>query len=326
MDKFAIVSVWYHKNEFIYNTKKFPFWHNVLYNSTQYKYYIVHHVESEITLPQCENIQFVSFDEVCPRHEMHRLQNVVNKINYMKLMVLFNPNFATEERLLLMDMDCNIVRVDQLRLLRSPLYLEPFFNPICEQLYEYRSSYDAYRNSFDSYVEMYAMLINKRNRFFQPMHGVNVVTDNETNEFFMISQYMNILQLYMCMFHNYPLPHNVCDINIPKCIVLTFSRNHSFSLHNKDDALNLCSDIHTPPVFQDVNCYLRRLISAKDPNKIEEITRILHTLRTFSYNFTSIFASSDIQDSYVNLYGYLVENYGDAFDHLDFIKPVMYIN
>ncbi len=329
----ALVSVWYNKDKFIYNTTCNPFWHNILYYSQYFKYYILYYVENESSakIPTAEGpVKFINFKNYPESKNVTKLKHVMNKIDYMKLQFIFNSDIVPETFVLLMDMDCQLttaaeLKMDNLKKVKQQYYLTPYTDSSTKFLYRPMSNYVKYGNSFDSYIENYATFINKTQPFFKPWHGVDIRVENETNQFFMYAQYLQIVQLYMSIFHQYALPAMFDDYRILNPIQLTFHRGSSYKEdYYYEDEYKYEYDYRKPAVFgkQSLTDKLYvALISGRQDHKI--IKYMLHNLYRLSYNFQSKFRWSNSLQCYVNVCGVIEDRCNDFnFTGVEFVKPI----
>ncbi|AQQ80398.1 ORF131 [Betabaculovirus altermyunipunctae] len=328
--EFALLSVWYHKNQFIFNSTSHPFWHNILYHSQHHKYYVLYYVEddSNVRIPYAGPVKFLNFKEHPASSNLKKLTHVTNKIDYMKLQFIFDSGMVSEKHVLLMDMDCQLASssVDVDRIHRSKYYLTPYTDMKTKRLYEEASSFDDYNNSFNSYVENYATLINKNNEFFRPCHGVSVRVDDETNHFYMYAQYLQIVQLYMCIFHQYALPPLSRDYNIKTPIPMSFNRGASYYEHRNEYKYEF--DYRQPARFnrQPLTHVLYMAILQEKPIKL--VKRILLELHRLGYDFGSRYRWSNTLQSDVNVCGCIQDRYRKKFDYhgVEFVLPLKVFN
>lgn len=324
------MSVWYNKDKFIYNSTCHPFWHNILYYSQYYTYYVLYYVENESSakIPAVGPVKFINFKNYPESKNMERLKHVMNKIDYMKLQFIFNSHIIPETFVLLMDMDCQLaecynIKLDKFK--KIQYYLTPYTDPSTKHLYRPMSNYDKYRNSFDSYIENYATFINKTKPFFRPWHGVDVRVEGETNQFFMYAQYIQIVQLYMVINHQYALPASYSEYKIANPLKLTFHRGSSYFEENFDQ-YKYEYDYRKPAVFGEPSLTKKlyiAIISQQDHNTIKSM---LHTLRRLGYNFKSKFEWSNSLQSDVNVCGVIEDRcVDDVFDYkgVEFVRPLI---
>lgn len=323
------MSVWYNKDKFIYNSTCHPFWHNILYYSQYYTYYVLYYVDNESSakIPTVGPVKFINFKKYPESKNMPKLKHVMNKIDYMKLQFIFNSHIVPETFVLLMDMDCQLSECNKIKLeklMKIQYHLTPYTDPSTKLLYRPMSSYDDYNNSFDSYIENYATFINKTKPFFKPWHGVGVRVEGETNQFFMHAQYLQIVQLYMGICHQYALPTLYSDYKIASPIKVTFHRGSSYSEKNLNE-YKYEYDYRKPAVFGKRSLtdelYLA-LISKKDHDTIK---RMLHTLHRLGYNFQTKFQWSNSLQSDVNVCGVIEDRcVDDVFDYrgVEFVRPL----
>lgn len=253
----------------------------------------------------------------------------MNKIDYMKLQFILNSNIVPETFVLLMDMDCQLVdchnlKVDKLK--KIQYHLSPYTDSSTKCLYRPMSSYDKYNNSFDSYIENYATFINKTLPFFKPWHGVDIRIENETNQFFIYAQYLQIVQLYMSIFHQRALPAMYEDYKIetPK---LTFHRGSSY-LEEYDDEYKYEYDYKKPAVFGRESLTDKLYMALISGQNHKKIKYMLHNLHRLEYNFQSKFRWSNSLQCHVNVCG-VIEDRCNEFDFtgVEFVKPIkMYEN
>lgn len=327
MKDFALVSVWYHKNKFIYNTTCYPFWHNILYHAQFYKYYVLYYVEQEcaVNIPYAGPVKFINFRQHSASQNMCKLKEVYNKIDYMKLQFLFNCDIVTEKHLLLMDMDCQLTSlvIDEDRIRSNKYFLTPYIEPKCKYLHEPRSPFDHHCNSFNSYIENYAVLINKNNDFFDNHHGVSVTVENETNEFFMHAQYIQIVILYMCIRHQYAMPTLLANYNIESVVPLTLYRGASYDKFRDEYVYEY--DYRKPAEFGKPS--LTKLLYRAILSNVcqDELKLMLHNLKRLGYDFKSKFEWSNSLQCKVNVYGCIEDRYKVPFNYsgVEFVLPLV---
>ncbi|ACH69504.1 hypothetical protein PsunGV_gp154 [Pseudalatia unipuncta granulovirus] len=327
---FALVSVWYNKDKFIYNTTCHPFWHNILYYSQYFKYYVLYYIEneSEAKIPPVGPVKFINFKDYAESKNVSKLKHVMNKIDYMKLHFIFNSKIVPETFVLLMDMDCQLSECHNLKfdkLKNIQYYLTPYTDSSTKCLYRPMSSYDKYENSFDSYIENYATFINKTKPFFQPWHGVDIRVENETNQFFMYAQYLQIVQLYMGIFHQHALPTLYKNYKISNPIKLTFHRGSSYRGEN-DDEYKYEYDYRKPAIFGKQSLTHQLYIAIISEEDQETIKNMLHNLHRLGYNFESKFHWSNSLQCDVNVCGVIEDRCvkKNKFDYtgVEFVKPI----
>ncbi|AJK91784.1 ORF123 [Spodoptera frugiperda granulovirus] len=323
---FAIVSVWYNKNKFIYNTAIHPFWHNVLYNSLFHKYYVLYYVEDEtFTNFASKHVTFINFKNHESSVHMNQLKLPANKIDYMKLQFILDSDMVPEKYVLLMDMDCqmqwNSIDIDGIRNTKYRLNL--YTDKSTKLLYHPLFNMDNYKNSFNSYIENYATLINKDNPFFKPYHGVAVRVHDETNNHYMYQQYLQIVQLYMCIFHQYAIPKYLEDYKLDDNIVpLTFHRGGSYMTYKHEYKYEY--DYRERPRFgmPTLTTKLNHKITDKALDQIKELLFELHRL---DYNFQSKFDWSNSKQCYTNVCGYIQDRCKEFdFSDVEFVKPIKF--
>lgn len=328
MSDFAIVSVWYHKNEFIYNTTRCPFWHNILYHSQFYKYYVIYYLEDDsfFNTLNVGPVKFINFKNFEASKNIARLKRAANKIDYIKLHVVLNSDIVPETHLLLMDMDCQIqsTGVDMKRLQNNKYRLTPYTDPSVPTLY-FDLSYDDEMISFNSYLENYAVLINKTRKFFKNYHTVSVRIEGETNDHFMFAQYLQIIQLYFCIFHQYALPPLVKEYNIKDVIPLKFNRGGSYFKHKMEYVYEF--NFREPAVFNSPTLTYQLYMELISNKNEEKIKTLLHELRRLKYDFNSEFVWSNSLQCDVNVCGCIedrVKNFN--YDEVEFVKPLKMFN
>lgn len=326
---FAIMSVWYNKNKFIYNTTVYPFWHNVLHHSQFHKYYVLYYVDDETftSFSNTERVTFINFKKHESSVYMDKLKLPANKIDYMKLQFILNSDMVPEKYVLLMDMDCqmmwNSINITDIRNTKYRLNL--YTDKSTKLLYEPQLSMDIYKNSFNSYIENYATLINKDNGFFKPYHGVTVRVQDETNNHYMYQQYLQIVQLYMCIFHQYAIPKRLVDYKLDDNIVpLTYHRGGSYTMFKHEYIYEY--DYKQRPQFglPSLTTKLKRIVLHEV--RPEEIKQLLRELYRLKYNFQNKFEWSNSAQCYTNVCGFLNDRCQSIIDFTDieFVKPIRF--
>jgi len=311
-EKFAIVSVWYHKNKFVYNNCVYPFWHNVQYHSKKYDYIVLYYIEdmSRVIMPTPqpdERIKLINYADMFIGDvdiNMSRLRKKANKIDYMKLKVIFNAADFNYEHVLLMDFDCNIVAdFDMEKAAASKFYIEPYYDASIKFKYSLTTN-----NMFDSYIENYAALINCNNVFFHPIQCVNVHVDKENGNCYMLAQYIQIVQLYYCTFHEYSLPNRYEDLTLDNSILLSYNRGSSWYKEvdccNYDYIYNANEkpEFYQEPLTRQLYCMLLK----KNEN---EAKKIILQLKELNYEFRQKFEWSNSLQKTTNVLGVIMDRY-----------------
>ncbi|AUF81584.1 ac112 [Malacosoma neustria nucleopolyhedrovirus] len=308
--KFAIVSVWYHENKFVYNNCVYPFWHNVQYNSKKYDYIVLYYIEdmSEVILPSLrpdERIKLINYADMFIGDvsvNMNRLRNKANKIDYMKLKVIFNATDFDYEHVLLMDFDCNIVAdFNMEKASVSKFYIEPYFEPNIKFKYTL-----ARNNMFNSYIENYATLINCNNVFFHPIQCVNVHVDKENGNCYMFAQYIQIVQLYYCIFHEYSLPNRYEDLTLDNSILLSYNRGNSWNNEAINCNYDYIYDANEKPAF-DREPLTRQLYYMLLNKNETEAKKIIFQLKELNYDFREKFEWSNSLQNTTNVLGVIMD-------------------
>jgi hypothetical protein len=309
--QFAIVSVWYHKNKFVYNDYIYPFWHNVQYHSKKYDYIILYYIEdaSTVVLPTQrpdERITLINYDNMFigdASANLSRLKKKANKIDYMKLKVIFNAPEFNYEHLLLMDFDCTIVSdFNMERVSMSKFYIEPYYDA------NVKFKYSLMNKLFDSYIENYATLINCNNVFFHPIQCVNVHVDKENGNCYMLAQYIQIVQLYYCIFHEYSLPNRYEDLTLDNSILLSFHRGNSWHVGADEFAreYDYVYSADEKPAFdkEPLTHQLDRMLLTDNKN---EAKKIIFQLKDLNYDFRQKFKWSNSLQRKTNVLGVIMD-------------------
>nr|ANS70996.1 hypothetical protein [Lymantria dispar multiple nucleopolyhedrovirus] len=317
------------------NNDRFPFWHNIQYHATRYRCTVIYCWSSPTAIERSPfppdsdstNVTAVDFRHNWDRSgHIDQLKTIASKIDYMKVQIALNCKtsscFATTY-VLIMDMDCVIDAVDLAEMARQNRYLEPFFDRNVTMLYCSINDHE-----FDSYIENYATLINRKARFFGRHHHVRVAHEHDTEQnCYIYAQYLNIVHLYYALYHSYTFPERVQDLDYKNCVELRFRRGSSWSEPKKKQACRYkyIYDKTKPPVF----AFLAlddQLRAAIRTDKRSVVCDLLLELKRLDYDFKSSFDWCNHQQKLGNVAGVLLDRLPD-FDlssMYDFILPIQY--
>lgn len=306
----SLLFVWHHKNNWIFNSYKYPFLHNILYHSSMYNTYVVYYVENpKEPIIHDGNVTYIDFQYVFPEFLsiIDNFEEKSNKIDMMKIICSGNfSRFCYTDYLLMMDMDCEIVG----KIKNSPQYdVEPYFDAGNSRLMQYD-----FGNIMDSYIENYALLISSNGSTkLQRLIITDVFRENVS---WVYEKYINFIIHLFRTDYNMDMPeifnNNLLDINTYK---INFCRGQSWNL--PDDKLEIAYSIVDPklkPIYYDEYHYLYVLILRKNIPEIEKIVLSFHARK---YNFSHIFRWSNSEQRNVNIFGVIqdrIENYQDLFN------------
>ncbi|ADD73814.1 ORF105 [Lymantria xylina nucleopolyhedrovirus] len=332
MTDLTLVFVWYRPDgAAVFNTDRFPFWHNVQYHARQYRCVLVYcfdapHVDASPVPAGAETAAVVTVDfrDQWDRHgRIDALQTTASKIDYIKLTIVLNCDRAciTTDFVLLMDMDCSVDEVNFDRIMSCGRRLEVFFDRSVGQLYD-----NIGRFEFDSYIENYATLVNRRAPFFQSHHHVVATPERDTGQnCYMYAQYLNVVHLYYALFHAYTFPPDARDLVYENSVKLRFRRGASWSaLPRRAAVYKYVYDSALEPEFV-AQSLDDRLMAAILKGDDDEVRRLALELRRLDYDFQSAFDWSNGRQKFTNVAGVLVDRRPDFdFDHYQFLLPVKY--
>ncbi|QHB21759.1 ac113 [Artaxa digramma nucleopolyhedrovirus] len=328
----CIVFVWFHRDQFVYNTYEFPFWHNVQHHALHHKCYLLYYIEndnkqqlvnemsSSSLAPRTnvcqQNLILVNFKLTRHASAMRQIDddNVACKIDYMKLQVLLDKRLIENEKILLvMDMDCVVRKIYTKAISVSERYLEPFFDRSVNRLYNRTSRMD-----FDSYIENYAVLINRNYPFLTSFQKFEIVLptakDKHLPNNYIYSQYLLMVHLYYTIFHNFSFPDNVKKLQYVNSVDLTYNRGGSW----KSEIVQRYKydyDVAVEPIFGNV-CLCTQIYMAILHKDVQKIDQLIEELRNKKYNFCSRFNWSNSKQQYTNMAGVLI----DKIPTYDFTK------
>nr|AGS47939.1 putative 20.3 kDa protein [Ectropis obliqua nucleopolyhedrovirus]QWV59642.1 hypothetical protein EONV_gp090 [Ectropis obliqua nucleopolyhedrovirus]UYO72887.1 hypothetical protein EONV-gp090 [Ectropis obliqua nucleopolyhedrovirus] len=315
----CLVFVWYHKNEFIFNTDCYPFWHNIQYHALKYKCYVLYHIENgNVTLPLNDNVYFINFKDTKYFRNLQKLSCNINKIDYMKLTLLMDDTLLDNQQILfVMDMDCVIGMIDYDALTKSKKYMEPYFDKSIKKLYAYRTG-----PSFDSYIENYAMLIDRRNKFLQPYQLFTLDFNDSINNT-IYKQYVLMVILYYSIQFQYCFPASVSQLVFTNCVDVKFKRGATWKLKIKNKYKYLYS-IENVPNF-DNECLTNTLLKAIYDSDYDSIDKLIDKLHSLDYDFKSKLYWSNEMQCYTNVAGMLqhLNNVKDILKNKLYVLPVV---
>ncbi|ACO53546.1 unknown [Euproctis pseudoconspersa nucleopolyhedrovirus] len=316
----CVVFVWWHQRQFVYNTYEFPFWHNVQHHALKHRCYVLYYiedddVENKQNVENLNNLTMVDFKRTRHAHTVCQINNVACKIDYIKLSLLLDDRLLQNEQMLLvMDMDCVVKNIDSDAIAASKRYVEPFFDKSIRRLYNATGRVD-----FDSYIENYAMLINRTRPFLNEYQKFSVAVPANANNNFVFSQYLLIVQLYYTIAHNFSFPADVEDLKFVNSINLSFSRGGSWKC-GVTKQYSYHYDVKIAPIFGNV-CLCTQMRVAILKNDVKKIDQLLERLNELGYNFKSRFGWSNSKQQYVNLAGVL-DDKNHNYKNKQYLLPI----
>ncbi|AAC70295.1 LdOrf-109 peptide [Lymantria dispar multiple nucleopolyhedrovirus] len=330
-DDLTLVFVWYRPDgAAVYNTDRFPFWHNIRYHARRYPCVLVYCFDAPGAPPvpageEAAGVVAVDFREQWDRRgRIDALQTTASKIDYIKLTIVMNCDRAciATDFVLLMDMDCSVDEVRSDRMASHNRRLEVFFDRSVAKLYD-----NVGRFEFDSYIENYATLVNRRAPFFQSHHHVVVTSERDTGQnCYMYAQYLNVVHLYYALFHAYTFPPDVRDLVYENSVKLRFRRGASWTDRPRAAVYKYVYDSALEPEFA-AQSLDGRLMAAILKGDDDETRRLALELRRLDYDFGSQFDWSNGRQKFANVAGVLVDRRPDFdFDRYQFLLPVRYFS
>lgn len=317
---FEIASVWYSDDEFLFNTPKFPYVHNVQYHSQRYHYYVIYYIEDKRVADNIneytskhnldgDKITFLNFKNVYPQYvaNLRFLKLKSNKIDFMKMCVMDNSESLTDSPLLLMDFDCSV-------------------EGYVKQLTDSRPVYDIYvddkvnllwqpfnRRSFNSYVENYAVFI--RTKTSSNSDYINVF--GESSNSFMYAQFLSkVIRDY----HTFGIECTSLRAHFKHTpeIKVSYMRGGSWRLSASDRSMAEYDYHYDPSAKPDFNavCLVALLYSqilsaewcvSSSDCKYEDVKKTLHKLYRLNYNFHNKFNWSNSLQAYTNVFGVICD-------------------
>ncbi|AVA31132.1 ac112/ac113 [Oxyplax ochracea nucleopolyhedrovirus] len=317
-DKLALLFVWYHKQNFILNTHKFPFWHNIQYHSKHFDCIVVYCVENdkELTLPTFENVTFVNFKKNFSSHYDYSVKEIINlacKIDYMKMCLILNVDLlkTNYEYLQLMDMDCIVKNIYWNRLYDGKYCFEPFYDKTISNLIGFKFNYN-----FDSYIENYATLIRVKlmdlNEIFFEFYKQQlfVIKANKNSDLY--ENYIKFVRSVYFNLYNFKFPDESGNLKLLPCVDMEFRRGGSWKDEIIKPLYDYVYDYNVKPEFPkfDLCCKIYRMILFE--TDLNKIYLVIKKLKDLNYDFSSQFEWSNSLQCNVNLYGVLcdrIENF-----------------
>lgn len=281
-----IIFVWYNENKFVFNNYVYPFIHNMEYLSTKYNIHLVYYIEKNIIIPKYQNIKLYDFNIYFKDYIKYvtQYQKVSNKIDIMKLIVLSNYSVLNiENDILLMDFDCEIININPIK-----YDIEPFFDGNIKYL-----MYGDYDKEYDSYIENYAVRINKNGeKWFKENLFFNMGDKETHSDVFVI--YVNLIIKYYKEKLYFIFPKLYNDLIFNNSIKIILSRGESWTL--KNIVVNN-PNIHVPylynknikPIYFREYDELYRYILFENDKLYDKIM----TFKNRNYNFDLLFKYSN---------------------------------
>ncbi|QKE44474.1 hypothetical protein Yalta_027 [Yalta virus] len=324
MDSFVIISVWYHPNKFVFNTHKYPFLHNIQYHATKYKYVLLYFIEdeSDISIPTDDNVTYINFKTEFASHfkTASSFIHKANKIDFMKNILIQECKNINFDYILCMDMDCEITDIDEPKLLKEDKFITFFYDASTKLLKLKRS------NFLDSYIENYAFLINNK-IFNEDVNFRNEIfkTELESN-CFMYEQFLNFIIDYYKKEVQFNFPLSCRETVLPtQPITIKFERGGSWRDDRNHEIKKYVYNMNKRPIYgrDREELYLAILT-----NKTDKIIDLLKDFIYLEYDFESLFQWSNSLQSYVNLYGIIIDRVRDInkfnqISSLDFPKKII---
>lgn len=338
----ALVFVWYHETNFVYNFPPYPFWHNVLYLATSHDAYLVYYVDNESSpLPQipqsCKRLKCLNFKHLYSEEKLTKLKNFklkCNKIDYMKMQLVIDQqrHFRRQsfslpstdvvdndyKYILFLDMDCSLpTPIDWTRMEKSCRHLEPFFDSSVDHLIEYQG------NLWDSYLENYAMLINRHNTKpieFDFEENIRMRYDEDEDACFMLLVFHNYIKAYYQQHHKFEFPQKFSDLKFINSIHVKFRRGGSWKqgILEKPTYNYIFDPNQKPPFSKSVRLdlqlgeiidrqidFMGRTTTKFSYMEMSMIQDLLQQLQALNYDFKCKFKWSNKRQKYINLYAAL---------------------
>lgn len=320
MESFVIVSVWYNKDKFIFNTSVYPFLHNIEYHNNIYNYIVYYFIEEDCDIPNIPSIQFIDFKKMFKEYTylINKENKVGNKIDIMKLILIKECEKINYNYILYMDMDCEIINFDIKKIKNNKRFIEPFFDESMETLCKEYLDVDI---DFDFYIENYAFLLNKDNK---KIDEINFKNKGSNNICWVYKQYVKIIYQYYYEKKNYIFPKLFEDLEFENSIDISFERGHSWKIQNNFKKEIYVYNRTKKPVYQKVLCELYYNILDKD---VKEVRKKIITLLELDYKFIEKFNWSNSLQKDVNLYGVLKDRWSEKeikkLNDLIFFKKII---
>merc|ERR1711916_112426 len=234
-ESFTIVSLWYNKDKFIFNTSSYPFLHNIEYHNNTYNYIVYYFMEEECEIPVIPTIQFINFKNIFGDYVdlINGENNIGNKIDIMKLALIKECEKINYKYILYMDMDCEVLNFDIEKIKNNKRFIEPFFDKSTKTFY--KDCLDIALN-FDFYIENYAFLLNKENK---KTVEIDFKYKGNKNICWVYKEYVKIIYRYYEN-KNYIFPELVEDLKFQNSFDIGFERGDSWKPENnfKKDRYN----------------------------------------------------------------------------------------
>nr|WUR10746.1 AcOrf-113 peptide [Calliteara abietis nucleopolyhedrovirus] len=328
----SLVFVWYNKNEFVYNSPNFPFWHNVQYHAKSYKCYVLHYIEADAdnlpwTFPVVKNVHFVDLKKAATQKCIDcltRIRHLPCRIDYMKVLVMACRNIIDDKLILVLDMDCTVGCVDYDAIARSEHYVEPFFDKRSNDLTNFQT-YPLW--TFSSYIENYAMLINRHNSTVGLETYLLDTLGDYVDDAFKHDAYKKYVTTVYDVYRNfygYIFPQTVSELQYENSVEVLFHDGQSYCTGKLP--YDYVYDVDKKPKFAKNLCrtlYLLMLKLSPTNQNVKSIDKVIEKLRVLNYDFQSKFNWSNSKQSHTNLAGVLMDkckNYN--FANKQFLLPI----
>ncbi|AKN80594.1 hypothetical protein [Perigonia lusca single nucleopolyhedrovirus] len=351
----ALVFVWYHdEGKPVYNTVAYPFWHNIQYHSETYKCFVLQHLgkknngddDNKIPMNTTNNtnITVLKFSDWFDATPLATLNHKSNKIDYMKMCVVVETDmvkcFSTFDYILLMDMDCVVRSMSLAKMKFKRRRIEPFFDMSVSMLHEPKSYYN---NSFDSYLENYAVLVDLRMprlpfTLNQLMDSRLDISKWQNSAFFKL--YTDTVCSYYSQIHTYLFPFLSKDLQFDGSVSMDFHRGGSWkSKCRLHDECEYVYDYRREPVFH-AESPLQTLykivirsggkyVNDKCELNDDNIINTLIDMKLKNYDFTRSFTWSNSEQKNTNVCGFLIDRCFEKhvkFTQCAFVEPVKYFD
>ncbi|AIU41332.1 ac112 [Sucra jujuba nucleopolyhedrovirus] len=330
-DKLCIVFVWYHEKSFVYNTYEFPFWHNIQFHSIAHECYVLYAIDdtTAVQWPNTNptNVRLINFKKGQHEENLDKLKRKSCKIDYIKLALLLDETLIEcEKRFLVMDMDCTVQQIDWIKYHNQPVkyYVRPFFDYTIKHLYQRVSE-----SSYDSYIENYAMLVDRRTHFLKSYQKFTLDFNDAHDNSHMYNQYLLLIQLYYSIHHKYVFPSELTKGETcwdDATIRINFQRGASWNrLLNTPDAFQYRYHyIYKEPPLLGRTCLLTQIFVETINKNVNGVNQLANKLFKLNYNFQNKYRWSNSQQSFTNLAGFIIDHIKNFnFDDKPYMLPIV---
>lgn len=323
MESVNLVTVWYNETKPIYNNIEYPFLHNLEYHSLKYKVFVLYYIDNDENIrmkTKSKNIFFLNMKKVlpefCKRFKDKTISNA-EKIDYIKLCAIKNlDKLFGSDLILMMDMDCEVVKINQDYFKESERFIEPVFEREVKLLKRVE-----YSGGFDSYIENYALLINPKSPFrsFISLEKYFIVKDlKKSNNCLYYSSWIDMIYDYYQDAHGFIFPEKIKDLNFKSSLVINYERGGSWFKQHEDESYEY--NPRGKPIFSRDRSELTAAIYFQD---FEKILTMIKMFKENNYNFKRKFGWSNSLQVYVNLKGFIIDKIENFdFNGLDFLGRI----